>query len=205
MRHLVWMVTLGAVLSLAIPGGRVWAQDADPLDGTWTLNAAKSKFNAGPTIKSQTRKYEVSGDTVKQTLDGVDGSGKPTHMTFTAHYDGKDYPVSGNPDADTIAVKRTDKYSAKTIVDLVLQIALENPSWGYTRIRGALTNLGCTDQSGTSGWTRHHRQYPSESRHRARSRARRTHPMVDVSEGALGVSDVLIRDAILLRQRLEAI
>jgi putative transposase len=30
----------------------------------------------------------------------------------------------------------------KTIVDLVLQIALENPSWGYTRIRGALTNLG---------------------------------------------------------------
>jgi len=30
----------------------------------------------------------------------------------------------------------------KTIVDLVLQIALKNPSWGYTRIRGALTNLG---------------------------------------------------------------
>jgi hypothetical protein len=30
----------------------------------------------------------------------------------------------------------------KTIVDLVLQMALENPSWGYTRIRGALTNLG---------------------------------------------------------------
>jgi hypothetical protein len=25
----------------------------------------------------------------------------------------------------------------KTIVDLVLQMALENPSWGYTRIRGA--------------------------------------------------------------------
>ncbi len=114
MRHLVWMVTLGTVLMLAIPGGRVWAQDADPLDGTWTLNTAKSKFNAGPTIKSQTRKYEVSGDTVKQTLDGVDASGKPTHITFSAHYDGKDYPVSGNPDADTIAVKRTDKYSAKS-------------------------------------------------------------------------------------------
>jgi integrase-like protein len=30
----------------------------------------------------------------------------------------------------------------KTIVDLVLRMALENPSWGYTRIRGALTNLG---------------------------------------------------------------
>src|SRR6267154_5908051 len=30
----------------------------------------------------------------------------------------------------------------RTIVDLVLQMALENPSWGYTRIRGALANLG---------------------------------------------------------------
>lgn len=49
-------------------------------------------------------------------LDGVDESGKPTHVTFTAHYDGKEYPVSGNPDADTIAVKRTDKSSAKSIL-----------------------------------------------------------------------------------------
>ena len=30
----------------------------------------------------------------------------------------------------------------KTIGDLILRMALENPSWGYTRIRGALANLG---------------------------------------------------------------
>jgi putative transposase len=30
----------------------------------------------------------------------------------------------------------------KTIVDLVMRMGLENPSWGYTRIQGALANLG---------------------------------------------------------------
>jgi putative transposase len=30
----------------------------------------------------------------------------------------------------------------KTIVDLVVQMALENRSWGYTRIQGAIANLG---------------------------------------------------------------
>lgn len=30
----------------------------------------------------------------------------------------------------------------KDIVNLILRMALDNPSWGYTRIRGALANLG---------------------------------------------------------------
>jgi hypothetical protein len=108
MKQLALMFATAMVFALVVPGGSALAQDKDPLDGTWTLNAAKSKFNAGPATKSQTRKYEVSGDEVKQTLDG--------HMAFTAHYDGKDYPVNGNPDADTISVKRTGKYSAKSVL-----------------------------------------------------------------------------------------
>jgi hypothetical protein len=37
----------------------------------------------------------------------------------------------------------------KTIVALILRMAQENPSWGYTRIRGALANLGHQVARGT--------------------------------------------------------
>ena len=32
--------------------------------------------------------------------------------------------------------------TARAIADLVVRMAGENPQWGYTRIRGALANLG---------------------------------------------------------------
>ena len=116
MKQILRLVVVGMVLAWVLPGRFGWAQDKDPLDGTWTLNVAKSKFTAGPAIESQTRKYEVSNDQVKQTLDSVDATGKSNHVTFTAHYDGKEYPVTGNPDGDTIAVRRTGKYSAKSVL-----------------------------------------------------------------------------------------
>jgi len=37
----------------------------------------------------------------------------------------------------------------KTIVDLILRMAQDNPAWGYTRIRGALANLGHQAGRGT--------------------------------------------------------
>jgi hypothetical protein len=114
MNRLMFMIM--SVFVMAIATQQVCAQDADPLNGTWRLNVGKSKFLAGPAITSQTRTYEVSGDSVKQTVDGVDSQGKPLHSGFTGKYDGKDHPVTGNPDADAIAVKRIDRYSARSVL-----------------------------------------------------------------------------------------
>jgi hypothetical protein len=75
--------------------------------GTWKLNEAKSKFPPGAP-KNQTVVYEAAGDKVKVTVDGVDGEGKPTHNEWTGMFDGKDYPLTGDPNADTRAYKKID-------------------------------------------------------------------------------------------------
>src|SRR6202162_1257570 len=67
--------------------------------GTWKLNEAKSKFAPGA-AKNHTVVYEAAGDNVKVTVDGTDRDGKPTHNEWTGKFDGKDYPVTGDPDSD---------------------------------------------------------------------------------------------------------
>lgn len=75
--------------------------------GTWKLNEAKSKLAPG-LPKNLTVKYEAVGDSIKATIDGVDGQGKPTHNEWTGKFDGKDYPVTGDPSSDTRAIKQID-------------------------------------------------------------------------------------------------
>jgi hypothetical protein len=79
----------------------------DPQIGTWKLNEAKSQLNPAA-AKNTTVVYTESGDDVKVTVDGVDSQGKPTHSEWTGKFDGKDYPVSGDPNADMRSYKKID-------------------------------------------------------------------------------------------------
>jgi hypothetical protein len=45
---------------------------------------------------------------VKVTVAGIDGDGKPTHNEWTGKFDGKDYPLIGDPNADTRSYKKID-------------------------------------------------------------------------------------------------
>ena len=72
--------------------------------GTWKLNEAKSKLAPGAG-KNNTVVYEAAGDNVKVTVDGVDRDGKPTHNEWTGKFDGKDYPVTGDPTSDMRSYK----------------------------------------------------------------------------------------------------
>jgi hypothetical protein len=79
----------------------------NPNIGTWKLNEAKSTIPPTAT-KNNTVVYEAAGDKVKVTVDGVDGSGKPTHNEWTGKFDGKDYPLTGDAAVDTRSYKKVD-------------------------------------------------------------------------------------------------
>jgi hypothetical protein len=82
----------------------------NPQLGSWKLNEAKSKISPG-IPKNTTVVVEAAGDQIKVTVDGVDGDGKPTHNEWTGKFDGKDYPVTGDPSSDTRSVKKIDDHT----------------------------------------------------------------------------------------------
>jgi len=96
-------------LALCIAGAAVCFA-ADAFMGTWKLNEAKSKIGAG-SPNNTTVVYEVAGDSVKVTTDGTDGDGKPSHGVWTGKFDGKDYPVTGDPSTDTRSYKKVDDHT----------------------------------------------------------------------------------------------
>jgi hypothetical protein len=73
---------------------------ADPQMGTWKLNEAKSKITPGTTKNTHVVYSSMLGQ-VKIKSDGIDPSGKPIHVEWSGKFDGKDYPVTGDPNSDS--------------------------------------------------------------------------------------------------------
>jgi hypothetical protein len=82
----------------------------NPHMGTWKLNEAKSKFAPGAT-KNHTVIYEAAGDSVKVTVDGVDGAGNPIHSEWTGKFDSKLYAVSGDPTSDMRSYRKINNHT----------------------------------------------------------------------------------------------
>ena len=98
-------------LTLNVP-----AAAADQQSGIWKMDPAKSKYDPGPAAKSITVKIESEGDNIKLSSDGIDATGNPTHIEYTAKYDGKDYPVTGTDRYDAVTLKRiNDRTTAATL------------------------------------------------------------------------------------------
>ena len=94
------------LLTLAVLfGGATVCLADNPHMGTWKLNEAKSKFGKGAT-KNNTVVYEAAGDSIKVTVDGVDGDGNAIHSEWTGKFDGKFYPLTGDPTGDSRSYRK---------------------------------------------------------------------------------------------------
>jgi hypothetical protein len=91
------------------------AQASDNNVGTWKLNLAKSKYIPGPAPFESTLKIEPETNGLKFTFHGTDAEGKPVDFEFSPRFDGKDYRVTGLPEADMIVLKRINENTIETV------------------------------------------------------------------------------------------
>ena len=107
------LTALGGLAVFTILAAPAAAQ-GDPVSGTWKLNLEKSTFHFSRAPRSLVHTYEPFGtDGVKASADVVDADGKKIHFTYSLKFDGKFYPVTGDPARDMTALERIDDYTGK--------------------------------------------------------------------------------------------
>ena len=87
------------------------ARAGNPMLGTWKLDPANSKFSPGPALKGQTATLDAVDGGMKVVADRIEADGTRTHFEWTAKFDGKDYPVKGDPGRDVVSVRKIDDYT----------------------------------------------------------------------------------------------
>ena len=113
MRTFLRAAVLGVVVAGA-SGIQLIAQATDPVVGTWELNVVKSKFSPGPAPKVKPGHMWSRARRSRGTAKGVDSEGKAVAVEWTVVDDGKDRPVTGNPDIDMLSIKRIDSHTVES-------------------------------------------------------------------------------------------
>ena len=104
--RVAWLIITVCVIT-TFPS-HAFAQGTNPLIGVWKVNLAKSTYSPGPAPKSETRTYTQNGAGLKVVIDIVNADGSASAPSWAAHFDGKYYPIVGNPGADMVMITMTD-------------------------------------------------------------------------------------------------
>jgi len=88
-----------------------------PLFGTWKLNLAQSKYDAGaPPYKKSTCRIETLSDGIRIVYDMVGIRGGITHLEWDGKLDGQDYPIQGVDEVLTNAYTRIDDFTYDIVI-----------------------------------------------------------------------------------------
>jgi hypothetical protein len=99
---------LAVVLMLSLAS---FAADS-PFSGSWKLNLAKSKLTP-PVPKSDVAVVNVDENGVKLSEDIVTDKGESLKVSYDAKFDGKNYPVTGDPSTDSVSYQRVNATTLK--------------------------------------------------------------------------------------------
>jgi hypothetical protein len=83
-----------------------------PFSGTWKLNLAKSK-STPPVPKSDIAVVDADENGLKLNDDVVTDKGESLKISYEAKFDGKDYPVTGDPSSDSVSYQRVNASTLK--------------------------------------------------------------------------------------------
>ena len=120
---------------------------ADPFEGTWELDLAKSSFKPGPPgFKAQTRRMTRVPEGIQLVVEAVMANGGTFSGGGTYRPDGRDYPLKGIPGLDAIAVTQTGERVQTGVVKLqgrpVMSVILSVSEDGRTHTLRANTFAG---------------------------------------------------------------
>jgi hypothetical protein len=113
MRGRFLMLLVAGLSGLAASASRAQSVD-DPVLGTWRLNVERSRFTPGPGWRSQVRTYRATPDGVSVSWSGVDAGGAAMQVSYTYAYDGRDYPMVGSANYDTLNAVRVDARTVRS-------------------------------------------------------------------------------------------
>jgi hypothetical protein len=114
------LVSVAAAVACAAAIG--FAQ-ADPINGTWKLNADKSTSGTGRPNFTQTLTFAVSSDLESYRSEVVNAQGTTQITVYKARYDGKPYPSTvtsserpGETAGDEVVLRKVDDRTRERIV-----------------------------------------------------------------------------------------
>ena len=107
------------VLAALVTSVALWARPASAevsnFSGTWKLNVEKSDSGKRPKPKDATLTIEHKDPSIKFSITGTAGNGKPMKIEFSGSVDGKEYPVVGSPYSSKLAITRVNDSRTKGV------------------------------------------------------------------------------------------